>query len=152
MILSETAKTGLLAAGWTPNRSIDISRYEELLTQNEYVINDLVRAVLAEFGGLVLDIPSFGCDEIRDTAHFDVIKAESVSDNVEILKRYADGLLVPLGQVYQNHITTFISLSGKVYGEYTDFWFLGDDIYDYINGLYQRRCGKTIYVPEMYVI
>ena len=160
--LSEAAQKGLLEAGWTPNRSIDISEYEEWLVQNGYVINDLIRTVLAEFGGLHLVIPCFGDDAVvmrhfgegalKDSADFDVIEAEKVTfiQNIRILEKYTSGdMLIPIGQSYEKHITNMISHSGKIYGAYVEFHLCGEDIYDYINGLYQKRPGIRIPVPEM---
>jgi len=149
--LSEAAEKSLRDAGWTPNRSIDISLYETYFLNNNYVLNDTIRFYLKNFGELILDIPSFGCDTIRDTAHFNAIEAEqSISrHNVTILERYAKESLVPVGEVYGNYITIMMSLSGKVYGAYSEFWQFGEDMYDYIAGLYQRRKGKKIHVPEM---
>ena len=162
MKLSEAAKTGLLAAGWAPNRSIDISEYEEWLTQNGYVINDLIRAVLAEFGGLHLVIPCFGDEALvmryfdknalKDSADFDVIEAEQNTfiENIRILEKYTSGdVLIPIGQSYSKHIVNMISHSGKIYGAYAEFYLCGENIYDYINGLYQKRQGIRIHVPEM---
>ncbi|MDR1492459.1 MAG: SUKH-3 domain-containing protein [Planctomycetaceae bacterium] len=160
--LSKAAEKGLCEAGWTHNRSIDISEYEEWLTQNGYVINDLIRTVLAEFGGLHLSIPCFGDDTVimhnfgesalKDTADFDVIEAEKSTfiENIKILEKYISGdMLIPIGHSYQKHITNMVSHSGKIYGTYVEFHLCGEDIYDYINGLYQKRPGKKIHVPEM---
>ena len=160
--LSEAAEKGLRDAGWTPNRSIDISEDEEWLIQHGYVINDLIRTVLAEFGGLHLVIPCFGDEELiiryfgksalKDSADFDVIEAEKGTfiGNIRILEKYtSNDMLIPIGQSYQRHITNMISYSGKIYGAYTEFWQYGEDIHDYINGLYQKRPGIKIRVPEM---
>ena len=162
MKLSEAAEKGLREAGWTPDRSIDISEDEECLKQNGYVINDLIRSVLAEFGGLHLVIPCFGDDAVvmryfdesalKDSADFDVIEAEknTIIGNIRILEKYTSGdILIPIGQSYCKHIVNMISHSGKIYGAYVEFHLCGEDIYDYINGLYQKRPGLKIHVPEM---
>ena len=152
--LIDEAKQDLIAAEWSIDRVYDISRYEDYYKEKGYVINDIIREVLRNFGGLHFTTPAYNGDG-RDTVHFDAIDGvDSFSfHDTLIFEKYTNGPVLPIGECCSENVTTLMAHSGKIYGFYACLYYLGDDIFDFINRLYHaermQKRWQIIDVPEM---
>jgi len=148
--LIEEAKWDLLTAGWTPDRVYDISQYEEYYIKNGYVINDVIRNALRNFGGLHFTTPTVN-KEGKRASHFDAIMSldNACFHHTQVFEKYTDGPVLPIGECSSGYVTTLMAHSGKMYGVYAGFYYIGDDICDFINRLYIPEQWQEIIVPEM---
>lgn len=100
--------------GWFENRRTNITYMKEYLTKKGYSWFPKVDDFFSEFGGLK-----------SEKLHFDPIEAEKGVDSSWILSDYANRLnkteLCIIGQAFNNHLTLFMTDSGKIYGGFDDF-------------------------------
>ncbi len=101
LVFSDTVKTTLEAAGWTPERRVSVQPWVETLSEEGFTMHPRAVAVLENFGGLVIDPPKlenkfFGRAE---DFHLDPVKGASGDfDRVEYWEKRLQTKLAPLGK------------------------------------------------------
>ena len=158
MKLSKETKNILEEYGWTPDRTIDITKYVQFLESKGYIVFDIVRKFLIQFGELRLQHPHY----VEPTPeqytkyklkpykilHFNSIDAARgiFIENIKCYEERIGEKLTPIGEAHDGYLVLMISESGKMYGAFDDYLtLLGNSYEEGIEAIYQRL--KTPEIP-----
>lgn len=141
----------LEAAGWMPDRAVDISAWVDELGAQGYRINDLVASALRSFGGLEIgpintEGPNFSNDE---PLNIDPILAGSGHyELAEELEHELGGAWYPFGE-WLSYSSVFVSQNGWTVATGMGWiWELGASVEDAIEfalmAHHPLRCLKTL--------
>lgn len=128
-MLTSKAIEFLKVAGWTENRKIDISRYENALQKEGYIINKVIRDFLISFGGLKIKHPHHGIQNKEEEFHLDPILAISgiYPEKIEEYNKRTGSILTVIGEASNRYLVLMMAEQGAVYAAYDDFLiFLGE--------------------------
>jgi hypothetical protein len=118
--MRETAEISLVAAGWHPGRTQDVSGVRSVLESRGYSISQPVELFLQEFTGITIRIVRNGR---QDSIWFDAERASEEADSEWIA--YHEGRtktsLVPIGFSNHEHLMLMQSYEGGFYGAFDDF-------------------------------
>jgi hypothetical protein len=130
-VFSKETKMVLRKNGWTQERKIDITKIVKYLEKEGYVVFEIVRDFLSQFGGMHFEIPIIGLP-VMEKFNFDAIEAAS-GIYIELVKTYEECTaerMIPVGE-NNFHYTFFMSESGKMYAGFDDILvFLGNNYED----------------------
>jgi hypothetical protein len=122
MILTERlAISALREAGWYPNRRVDITKDLTALEQKGYSVFEVVIEFLQEYSGLTVNFDHHGDP---DEAWFSGSRACNLMAPpwVEDYSRRAGVRLLPVGAVFDEHLTLLIGADGSWYGGFDDIF------------------------------
>jgi hypothetical protein len=153
-MFSEVVTKALLEGGWTPDRKVETTQYEEILKKEGYDVSSALKEFLTQFGGLVLRQPHYTEPtpeeyrkykfESHEKLHFDVIDEIGIPSKVPMDKedtydsRVGD-YLTPFGSAYNYHLQLLMTPTGKIYGEYGNYFtLLGNDYIEMFENIYHR--------------
>lgn len=122
MSFSDRAYSVLAAAGWSPERAIDISDQVAALEGDGYTVFDSVRAFLARFGRMVLEYAHYKDPTRPDRATLDAVEA-AAGVFPETVSSWSAALgqgVCPIGQAFSDHMTLVMAADGSVYAGYDD--------------------------------
>lgn len=122
MNISEESRRQLAASGWSHSRSIDTTAFERLCRDEGYpVLAEAVRFVRM-FGDLVGEHRAYRVSAM-DRFAFDPCKAirDIPKERVDTYAARFGQLMVPVGEVYNQHLTVMVAMSGSLLGGYDDF-------------------------------
>ncbi|TDD40504.1 hypothetical protein E1287_00590 [Actinomadura sp. KC06] len=148
--LSERARDGLVAAGWSEDRTFEIpEEYVSLCAQVGYAdIPWDVGQFIRSLNGLELVHPHFSMKDTEISTIFDSVATLSDMSWTVLRNEYEpaaeDGPLYPFGQTPYG-LYFMASTRQRVYGGYSPYLGLfGLDFVDYLNRLYDDRVPETI--------
>ncbi|MEU7527249.1 SUKH-3 domain-containing protein [Saccharothrix sp. NPDC042600] len=125
---SKRAETLLREAGWFPGREVDITRWEDLVTDEGFPLHAEARRFLREFGGLVVEVDddSEGVDRAPASFDLDPDLCSGQREWFERLGRRAGATLFPVGDVEGGHAHLGVDERGGVHMLFLDeVHFLG---------------------------
>ena len=126
MKLTDTAIACLRAAGWSPERQINITLHVAMLENEGYEVSEMAASFLRSFGDLQLQVPNAygpGTDEVS----FKVIT--TVKNRFkEHVDYYAQRIGAPslclIGEMYQGYLLTALSPDGRMVAGFDEELFL----------------------------
>ena len=131
MEFSKNIISELKKAGWNPQRKIEITKIIEYLNEEGYKLNEYAKDVIAQFGFLEMEHPSYRVENSTEKLHFNPIRAcdHIYRERVEEYEYKIGESLVVIGEAYDEHLILMISDRGHVYGGYDGYLtILGDSI------------------------
>ena len=163
-MFSETVKKALIEAGWTPNRKIDITQYENALINIGYDVPKVLKDFLTEFGGLYLKTPHLTepTPELLkeypllrkrspyQILHFDVMDAimpgEVPMSKEEIFEPRVGEDMILFGEIWDGRYRLYMTPLGKLYARTVDsILFLGNNYIEMLENEYNRV--RVIEIP-----
>ena len=140
--LSETSISILTLADWTPTRSVEISKYQQGLLEEGYIVSKPVQTFLRSFGGIKVSYSPNDPALLQEELHFDpLIAAHNISS--EWVFYYAGKLgtqLCVIGEAKRGYLTLVMGDTGQVYAFYDDFlYFVGKSGIEAINNLCEGK-------------
>jgi hypothetical protein len=105
----------LLRSGWTPGRSVDVSRWQNLYAAEGLQMHDAARSFLEEFGGLTIDIGGPGVTSVREPVRFDPERCTGEGDRFLDWSEQLDRHIVPIGDLDLGRYFLGIDEDGVVY-------------------------------------
>lgn len=113
----------LQQAGWSENRTVDISEYEKILKSEGYQIYAVVVDFLKRFGGLRLVFPHHRVPQHNDEFIIDPSIAAADIYIERVKEDYSERVgaqLCVIGEAFSRHMTVMMASDGKVYAGYDD--------------------------------
>ncbi len=140
----------LSAAGWTPDRRIDVSKYRAAYEEYGHTIFTTVLTFLEQFGGLKLRFPHFRVPDSMDGCNFHADVWARVEPNY--LREYENHIgqaVVPMGAARSEHMYLLMTAGGAMYACFEDILcFVGQDHVDALNSLCEGREWECTEVEE----
>ncbi len=121
-IFSERTLSALYAAGWTPNRNIDISTELDILKKQGYSTFPAALDFMKRFSGLQISFQSLFDSKIHYSVHFGTkpvlyMEGEGGGEGIEGFAEDLNTRLCPIGADNSGILWTMAE-DGKVYGIY----------------------------------
>lgn len=109
--MNSILRRALHESGWYERRAVDESQWIDLLTAEGFIVHDLARETLAEYGGIRLR-PVAGTS--RGTLDFDPVDAASgLADEAAMLREDYGEIYFPIG-MWSNQYVVYLGESGRV--------------------------------------
>jgi hypothetical protein len=122
-MVSDSSKRLLNQFGWTPDRNIDIQKWQAQLECEGFVVTQEAAAILRSFGGLTINLSQAEGPFIPEWLTFDpIIAASGEFDRIDYWQKYLGSILTPLALVGGGAIMV-ISAEGRVYSCWTGVLF-----------------------------
>lgn len=125
----------LAAAGWAPGRGTDVAAVLNIVGENAdpdaepIEPFDAARAVIAEFGGLVVDQDGPGIDLRRRPFTIDPTLVYGTGDTLADLGKRLNTKLFPVGTDGNQDSILAVDETGRVYAlDHAGTWYLGDTV------------------------
>jgi hypothetical protein len=142
----EVAKKKLVDSGWYEGRKIDISEMESSLAKDGYVIPNIAKDFLKEFGLLEISFANPRNSKYTNTIMVDPRKVGVYKSVIDAYSRHCNKMMVPVADLPKHCMTICISEDGEFFGGYDDWLLrLGDSFYE---ALFNLISGTKI-KPEM---
>jgi hypothetical protein len=146
MKLSSISRAQLEKAGLTDERVSDVSDFIKICKLNGYEINDYAICFVEQFGWLK---GSHRAYRTIDLESFDFNPCKAISDipkeRVDIYSlRYGEGL-IPIGEIFTEHLTLMVSSSGALLGGYDDYLcIIGESLEKGIEAIFEPVSYKEV--------
>jgi hypothetical protein len=147
---SERTQQLLVAAGWRPDRQVDINQDIQELEAEGYTCFPMVQTFLRSFRGLQLqwiDMDVGSGRELQNSLWIDSAAAaggifpEWRSDYESFLGKP----LCPIGRAENDHFTLWMDMHGRVYGTFDEMCVLyGETAVQAIDGLVMRKTSRML--------
>lgn len=121
--LSTRAQQLLAAAGWHPQRQVDLAPIQAALAADGYALHSAAEAFLSEFAGLHISFPHPLAGALLDDFDFDAAAAAADVEPERVLIEYVERVKEPLcivGSCHSGHMVLAMAPSRKVYGGYDE--------------------------------
>lgn len=141
-MFSDKVQEYLQQSGWTPDRKIDVTPYEEALRKEGYEIFPALREFLSNFGGLKLEDSAL----YRDL-DFNPIEASQdlCVEETYLYERLTQEPLTVFGFQDKRHEFLMMSPSGKIYFGIDKILFLGGNNYvEFLENAYLHIAPKRL--------
>ncbi|RJQ77760.1 hypothetical protein D5S17_15205 [Pseudonocardiaceae bacterium YIM PH 21723] len=105
----------LRAAGWSPERRVDISRWREFFQASGFAPNAVVEGFLAEFGGLSVTISGPGLERAREPFKIDPVLLDGEEERFQEWGEELGVTLYPIGELNYGHYFLGMDEQGRLY-------------------------------------
>ena len=112
---SEEVESALIAAGWTPGRTVDVSPWRDQFESAGISMHKAAERFLKEFGGLDVRISGSGVTRSKEPFEFDPALALGDEDMFEMWGRRIGHSLFPLGELDLGRAFLGIDEDGEIY-------------------------------------
>ena len=146
--LDEYILNVLRKSGWNSDRQQEIQSWINILSEEEYQVNDYAQLILKELGDLEIRVSS-NKNYMGVTLHFNPVNAASGEyDRMEIFNKVSNDELFPIGECYDWVI--YVGSDKKVYlGDWQSLSIAGNSIEEFLNNIFNRNFQlKEIYAND----
>lgn len=112
---SEEAESILIAGGWAPGRTVDVSTWRDQFKARGLSMHDAAEKFLREFGGLDVRISGSGLTSAKEPFQFDPELALGEEDSFALWSRRIGHSLFPLGELDRGRFFLGIDEEGEIY-------------------------------------